>query len=149
MSSSDLIMRALGHIICEPDNATNIKIWPELCTHTHTQGYTQNWQRNLIKLEVQAKRSGPRHKNISSYFFFTVYYKLNFPFKNINPPRSERKEMHAAAAAENRTENTEQRTDEQEEQEEEMPNVFAGSFLAVFAVPSLAPHSVVVFNGRA
>lgn len=58
--------------------------------------------------------------------------------------------MHAAAAAENRTENTEQRTDEQEEQEEEMPNVFAGSFLAVFAVAApLAPHSVVVFNGRA
>lgn len=49
--------------------------------------------------------------------------------------------MHAAA------ENTEQRT---EEQEEEMPNVFAGYFLAVFAVAApLAPHSVVVFNGRA
>lgn len=91
MSSSNLIMRALGHIICEPDN---IKIWPELCTHIHTQEYKHNWQRNLIKLEVQAKRGGPRHKNISSYFFFTVYYKLNFPFKNINPPRSKRKEMH-------------------------------------------------------
>lgn len=54
--------------------------------------------------------------------------------------------MHAAAAAENRTENTEQRTDEQEEQEEEMPNVFAGSFLAV---PPLGHQSLVVFNGRA
>lgn len=68
--------------------------------HTHTQTQAQ-----LAKKSHKVGRG--RGKNISSYFFFTVYYKLNFPFKNINPPRSERKEMHAAVAAENRTENRE------------------------------------------
>lgn len=66
MSSSDLIMRASGHIICEPDNATNIKIWPELCTPTDIEIHAELAKKShKVGSTSEAKRAeAQKHKQL-------------------------------------------------------------------------------------